>query len=138
VTGPPLVLPKDSKNISETVRNVWEVLSGQDVTPPFDGPGNYVDVRDVARLFVWVVEHPETANGERYIAYSSSGGGNRIAEILREHYPDRRTIIKDIPAGQGRPGYEVDASKAIKAAGQNFIPYEKSIVDAAKAFEIYL
>lgn len=137
MTGPPLVTPRDSKNVGETVRNVWQVLAGQDIPPPLDGPGDYVDVRDVARLFVWAVEHPETANGERYIAYGDRGSGHRISEILREHYPERRNIIKDYPVGP-QAGYSIDASKAIKATGQDFIKYEKSILDAAKSFEVYL
>jgi nucleoside-diphosphate-sugar epimerase len=137
VTGPPLVPPKDSKNVTETVRNVWEVFSGQDISPPFEGPSDYVDVRDVARLFLWSVEHPETANGERYIAFGGYGSGHQIAGTLREHYPGRRDIIKDYPVGE-HGDYSIDASKAIKATGQDFIKYEKSVLDAAKAFEVYL
>lgn len=119
------------------MRNVWEVFSGQEVTPPFNRPGNYVDVRDVARLFVWAVQHPEQANGERYIAYGGRGGVHQISQILREHYPDRRDIIKEIPAGES-DGNSIDASKAVNATGQEFIKFEKSVLDAAKAFEIYL
>lgn len=137
MTGPPLVAPKDSKNVGETVQNVWQVLAGHDISGPLGGPGDYVDVRDVARLFLWAVEHPETADGERYIAYGDKGSAHKIAGILREHYPGRRDIIKDYPAGV--PGdYSIDASKAVKATGQDFIKYEKSVLDAAKSFEVYL
>lgn len=101
---------------------------------------NYVDVRDVARIFVWAVQHPEEADGERYIAYGGNGSEQRIADILREHYPDRQSIIKEGNPGQYPPsiGISIDASKAVKATGQDFIKYDQSVVDAAKAFEIYL
>lgn len=137
MTGPPLAPFKDVNSIGETVRNIWQVLAGQDIPPPLNGPGNYVDVRDVARLFVWAVQHPDQANGERYIAHGDRGSGHRIAEILREHYPERRHVIRDYPAGQP-DGFDIDVSKAVNATGQGFIPYEKSVLDAAKAFEIYL
>lgn len=141
VTGPPLVGPKDPANIPETVRNVWQILSGQEHPPPMNPTSaTYVDVRDVARLFVWAVQHPEEVDGERYIAYGEGGSEQRIADVLRENYPDRRNIIK-----KGTPGMYpldggigIDAGKAIKATGQAFIRYDQSVLDAAKAFEAYL
>jgi len=116
---------------------VWQVLAGQDAPPPLNVPANYVDVRDVAWLFVWAVQNSEQANGERYIAYGGRGGVHQISQILREHYPERRGVIKEFPAGESN-GNIVDASKAIKATGQEFIKFEQSVLDAAKAFEIYL
>lgn len=101
---------------------------------------SYVDVRDVARLFVWAVQHPDKVDGERYIAYGGGGSEQRIADVLRENYPDRRNTIKEGTPGvyPVDGGIRIDAGKAIKATGQAFIKYDQSVLDAAKAFEAYL
>ncbi|RVX73465.1 hypothetical protein B0A52_03107 [Exophiala mesophila] len=141
VTGPPLALPKDPSNIGETVRNIWQIFSGQEYPPPLIPDGAfYVDVRDVARLFVWAAQHPEEVDGERYIAFGEPGSEQRIADVLRENYPERRNVIKEGTPGVYPPfaGIGVDNSKAIKATGQAFIGYDQSVLDAAKAFEVYL
>lgn len=146
VSGPPLVLPEDPANINETVRNVWTIFSGQEIPPPLGPAGTFVDVRDVARLMVWAATHGEEANGQRYIALGGVGGEQAIADILRKHYPERRGLIKEGTPGKGYlPGYgfpeggiDIDSSKAVKATGQDWIGYEKAVLDAAKEFEKYL
>jgi nucleoside-diphosphate-sugar epimerase len=122
------------------VRNVWQILSGQDIPPPLSPANNFVDVRDVARLFLWAVEHSDQANGERYIAHAGRGSEQRIADVLREHYSERRDQIKEGIPGQYPPdiGLAIDSSKAVKATGHDFIQFDKSVLDAAKSFEVYL
>lgn len=107
-----------------------------------------MDVRDVARMTEWAASHPEVAGGERFII---GGKGNiglpqAVADILRAAYPDRRGIIKEGTPGEGYlPGYAADpegaivsTTKAIKATGQDWIPYDKMVLDAAKSFEVFL
>jgi nucleoside-diphosphate-sugar epimerase len=142
VGGPPLLLTNDPKDINETVRPVWNVLSGSD-GPGAIGEGIIVDVRDVARLFVFAVDHPEIAKNERYLAVGSAGPHQAVVDILREAYPERRALIKEGTPGAGyRPDFDikwkVDASKAEKATGQKFIGFKDSILAAAKTFERYL
>jgi hypothetical protein len=96
----------------------------------------------------WAASNPEVADSERYIV---GGNGNvgvpqAAADILREAYPDRRSIIKEGTSGKGYlPGYAADpqgvtvsSSKAIKATGRDWIPYDKMVLDAAKMFEAFL
>lgn len=144
--GPPLVLPQDPANINETVRSVWTILSGQDIPPPLGGSGAFVDLRDVGRMMVFAVAHSEEANGQRYICCAGVGSEQAVADILNEHYPARRGIMKTGEPGKGYlPGYSfqeggirVDASKARKAIGGSYIGFEQTILDSAKAFEVYL
>ncbi|KAI0513072.1 hypothetical protein F5B22DRAFT_286027 [Xylaria bambusicola] len=148
VAGPPLYLPDSPEDIPETTSFIWKVFAGQEFPPGPTGHGSHVDVRDVARMTEWAASHPETTGGERYIV---GGNGNvgvpqAVADILRKAYPERRNIIKEGTPGEGyQPGYasdpskfHLDSSKAVKATGQEWIPYDQMVLDTAKLFEAYL
>ena len=146
VGGPPLVFPEDPNRLGDTTKPVWTILSGQKFPPPFGGSGSFVDIRDVSRLMVWPVDHPMQADGQRYIACAGKGSMQAIADILNKRYPERRGTIQVGEPGTGYlPDYSfakddisIDASKALEATGQDWIGYEQSVVDAAKAYERYL
>jgi nucleoside-diphosphate-sugar epimerase len=142
--GPPLVLPETPDKIGNTTMLIWKVLSGQDIP---DAPAQpFIDVRDVARLHVFAIEHSDKTNGQRYLAVAGVSSGQAVADILNKHYPQRKGIIKLGQPGQGYPtdykmsagGISFDTSKAVKATGQDWIGFEKTVLDAANAFEIYL
>lgn len=145
VAGPPLTVPESPEKISETNEFIWLVLSGQEFPPGPTGYGGYVDVRDVARLAVFSVEHPEIANGQRYIVGGNGNVGNpqAVADILRKAYPDRNEIIKEGTPGKGYlPGWKaaeggivVVSDKTVEATGQKWIPYDQTVLDTAKSFE---
>ncbi|KAK1981326.1 NAD dependent epimerase/dehydratase [Colletotrichum cereale] len=147
VVGPPLILPKDPKKLSDTAIVAYRVMNGEEVSPVGPGNGTYVDVRDVARLMVFAAERPDVADGQRYIAGGSENYGNVQAycDVLRKAYPGRRDTIREGEPGKGYQedystppgGRNVDATKAVKATGQGWIPFEKMVLDAAKAYEIY-
>jgi hypothetical protein len=94
----------------------------------------------------WAASHPEIAGGERYIVGGNGNVGTpqAAADILREAYPERWDIIRRGTPGKGYlPGYaadpqgvNVDSSKAVKATGQGWIPYDKMVLDAAKMFDM--
>jgi nucleoside-diphosphate-sugar epimerase len=127
---------------------IWQVFSGQDYPPGPTGYGTHVDVRDVGRMAVFGVEHPEIANGQRYIVGGNGNFANpqAAADVLRKAYPERRNIIKEGTPGEGYmsgwgflpDGIKVISDKAVKATGQNWIPYDKMVLDAAKMFEAFL
>lgn len=145
VAGPPLVLPEDPSKLGETYEFIWKILAGGELQSLVAGREWYVDVRDVGKLVVYGVEQADKANGERYIARSSFGPPQAVADILREAYPERRGIIKEGVVGQGysaghlkAPGVEdTDGSKAAGVLG-GYIPFKQTILDTAKAFERYL
>jgi nucleoside-diphosphate-sugar epimerase len=147
VLGPPLVLPESPEGLSGTTDIIWKILSGQDIPADPSGPAtSHVDVRDVARVHLWAAEHGQEANGQRYLVIAGLQSNQAVADILRKQYPARRNIIKEGNPGEGYPpdfqypkgGIEFDSSKAVKATGHNWIGFEKTVIDAAKAFEHYL
>ncbi|KAI9037920.1 NAD(P)-binding protein [Aspergillus affinis] len=146
VCGPPLVLPDDPNQLSETAGIVWDVFHGQKVKPAFQGIWPYVDIHDVARLIIWAIDHPALLDKERYLAVATEASPLNIAELLLRGYPGRRDIIRGPWSGandsseQPVPGRTVgfDASKAVKATGKPWISFDRTVLEAAKDFEVYL
>ncbi|KAK7211200.1 hypothetical protein V2G26_018378 [Clonostachys chloroleuca] len=147
VAGPPLIMPEDPEKLSDTAIIAYRIMKGEDVPPVGPGNGTHVDVRDVARIIVFAVENKQVADGERFIAGGNGNFANVQAyrDLLRKHYPGRKDIIGEGEPGKGYlPDYSepadarrVDASKAAEATGQGWIPFDKTILDAAKAYERY-
>ncbi|TDZ40080.1 putative uncharacterized oxidoreductase [Colletotrichum spinosum] len=147
VAGPPLILPEDPEKLSDTAIIAYRIMAGQEVSPAGPGNGTHVDVRDVARLVIFAAEHRHAADGERFIAGGNGNYANvqAYADVLRREYPERRGVILKGKPGEGyNADYSepaaargVDASKAVKATGQDWIPFERMLLDAAKAYERY-
>ncbi|KAH8668851.1 hypothetical protein BX600DRAFT_460812 [Xylariales sp. PMI_506] len=149
IAGPPLVLPDTPEGLNETTKFISDVLQGAE-KPSRPSPfGAYVDVRDVARLVVFGVESADVADGQRYIAAAGWASDQAAADILRRAYPERKDVIRDYhPDGPGSgylpdfswlpKGPRFDTSKAVRDTGSDWISPEKTIIDAAKAFEVYL
>lgn len=142
VYGPPLYLPPVSK-LSGSVLPVHTILSGQDIpvrgsTMGMSRVENAVDVRDVARIFVWAADHPEQATGERYLAVGGALNTQAIADILRREFPEKRSVVQKGNPGNGYDNdfvsTQMDASKAEKAIGQKWTSVERSVVDTARMF----
>jgi nucleoside-diphosphate-sugar epimerase len=147
VAGPPLILPEDPEKLSETAIVAYRIMNGQDMPAMGPGNGTHVDVRDVARLIVFSVESKQIADGQRYIAGGNGNYANIQAyrDLLRKAYPDRKSIISEGEPGKGynqdystpEGGFLVDASKAVKATGQDWIPFDQMTLDSAKAYGRY-
>lgn len=147
VTGPPLLLPETlgehGKNISETVRDVCQILVFKKIVPAIAPNPSYVDNRDVARIMLFAIEEAKKCNGERFIACGGRFAEQAIADILRKQYPDRG--IEEGNPGEGylpdfsypRDGVTISGRKIVDYTGVEYFPYEQSILEAAKAFEIY-
>ena len=144
VTGPPVSFPSSPGKLNETLKPVWLIYSGEAKTMPAGiGGQSYIDVRDVSRLHIWCMEHPDASNGQRYIAANGKGTPQAAADILRKAFPDRDILVGepesdyvpgtyDYPAGKR----STRATKAYKAlGGKSFIGYEQSILDTVKSFE---
>jgi nucleoside-diphosphate-sugar epimerase len=146
VSGPPSVLPELPERINETTKPVYDILAGNDIelSEPLRPS---VDVRDVAKLLLWMVRNPEKVDGERFIATSGQAGNRQsIIDVLRSHYPERRDVIKVGNPGEGyvkgfglaKDGMKFDNTKTTRATGIQWIGYEKMVLDTAKAYEKYL
>jgi nucleoside-diphosphate-sugar epimerase len=146
VMGPPSVLPESPEKLNETTKPIYDILAGKDIEP-LDRLRPSVDVRDVARMLEWMVSNSEKVNGERFIAASGQAGNKQsVADVLRNHYPERKDVIKVGNPGEGyvkgfgvaKDGLKYDNTKATRTMGIQWIGYEKMILDTAKAFEKYL
>ncbi|KIW96741.1 uncharacterized protein Z519_02132 [Cladophialophora bantiana CBS 173.52] len=142
VTGPPVSWPATPDKLNTTLLPIWNIYSGNKVMPPQIGSAGYIDVRDVARMHIWAMEHPEQSNGERYLMSNGKAPPQAAADLLREQFPER-----DIIVGEPGQGYTKDywfpqgeassvSTKAYKALGvQKFITYDQSVLDTVEAFE---
>ncbi|KAH7154273.1 hypothetical protein DER46DRAFT_394087 [Fusarium sp. MPI-SDFR-AT-0072] len=147
VAGPPLILPEDPEKLSETAIVPYRIMNGENMSSAGPGNGTHVDVRDVARLMVFAVDKKEVADGQRYIAGGNGNFANIQAyrDLLRKAYPDRQRIIGKGEPGKGylqdysipNGGFKVDASKAVEATGQGWIPFDQMVLESAKAYERY-
>ncbi|KAK6341498.1 hypothetical protein TWF696_008570 [Orbilia brochopaga] len=143
VSGPPIVPPTDASKITITNQTIWEIFAGKSEWFPLGKFAAYIHAYDVARLFVWAAQHPEKANGERYLAAAGAASEQAIQDILREAYPGRRDVIKEGEKGKGYnkeyafdpEWYGLDVTKAVKATGQDWIKFDQMVLDTAKAFE---
>jgi nucleoside-diphosphate-sugar epimerase len=132
--------------LQETTANPYLALTGHDLKGIVAGTGPVVDVRDVAKVFVAIIEQPEKANGERFITASAFATGQAYLDILNKQYPEKKDIIKLGEPNTGyMPGYatpstftEIDNTKVPKVLGLEWIPFEKTVIDSAKAFEKYI
>ncbi|KAK1753575.1 hypothetical protein QBC47DRAFT_386765 [Echria macrotheca] len=141
VAGPPLVVPPSYDGINITNRLVPDVYLGRPLAEA-GIPGAYnahVDIRDVARIVVFGVEHPDKADGHRFLASAHLSPPQAVADILREAYPDRKGIIQEGTPGEGySPDYSFakkvvfDTSKTVEATGQGFIPWKDTVLDTVE------
>ncbi|KAH7175653.1 hypothetical protein EDB81DRAFT_15461 [Dactylonectria macrodidyma] len=144
VMGPPVALESLSK-ISGTTAFILQVFAGQEIPAPLTPNPGFVDVRDIARVVVFGVDHHDKANGERYILARGMVPPQAAADILREAFPDRRDIIKKGTPGEGyNPDFAfpetgiIDGSKAVKATGKSHYSVEQTIIDTANFLKGYL
>ncbi|KAH0846835.1 hypothetical protein AYO21_07393 [Fonsecaea monophora] len=142
VTGPPVSWPATPDKLNTTLLPIWNIYSGNKSMPPQIGGAGYIDVRDVARMHIWAMEHPEQSNGERYLMSNGKAPPQAAADLLREHFPERDIIVGDPGQGYTKdywfvPGESSTAStKAYHALGvKRFISYDKSVLDTVEAFE---
>ncbi|KAI1138660.1 NAD(P)-binding protein [Hypoxylon sp. FL0543] len=136
--GPPLVPWKTKEQIPFSLTNLWKLLRGEEVPGTMLLYDTTIDIRDVARVILWSVLHPKEADGERFLCASATGGSQAMADILNKHLPELG-VAKGNPGEGYEPGYPstsgtiaFDGSKAVKVTGQDWIPYETSILDTAE------
>ncbi|KAJ4365741.1 hypothetical protein N0V83_008361 [Neocucurbitaria cava] len=148
VIGPPLVAPKTAYAVGGTIQSIYQVFAGASNILPSSTVPQAVDVRDVAQLLRYAVEHPHETNGERYIASSSINHPQAVADILREEWKSDVKALERIAVGKPGEGYSmdyqsvdeqggyyIDSSKARKLLeGGQWIRYKQSVIDTAMMF----
>jgi nucleoside-diphosphate-sugar epimerase len=156
--GPPIVLPESGSKLNETLKPIWDIFSGATTeVPPYIGTGSFVDVRNVATMHIWAFENAQKADGERYLGVQGFGPIQAAADVLNDAYKGTKIgekITKGTP-GEGYVGYnketgkvdfvgflpgarKISGAKAVREMGLEYITFQQSIVDTAKAFEALL
>jgi nucleoside-diphosphate-sugar epimerase len=155
VVGPPVVLPNSGSELNETLRPIYNILSGSASTLPANiGSASFVDVRDVAFIHVWALENPSLADGERYIACAGYGPNQAVADILRGKYKGTNIAEKIIVGtpGEGYEGFDkksgrvervgylpehvqISGKKAERETGMTYISFQQSISNTAEVLE---
>ncbi|KAF1920299.1 hypothetical protein BDU57DRAFT_440157 [Ampelomyces quisqualis] len=148
VIGPSVIPPATPQQVAGTTLPIYSVFSGStEPFPPSQIP-QVVDVRDVAELILYAIEHPDKTNGERYIASSGVSNAQAFRDILREEFSDEvsRKRIAEGEKGKGysadyqevedkETAYVVDSRKARKVLERGeWISLKKSVVDTARGF----
>jgi nucleoside-diphosphate-sugar epimerase len=141
-----IIGPALDQDASISLGMVSGLLAGAVPAMPSNG-FSIIDVRDVAALHLAALDKPEAAN-QRYLATSEYTPFPKVAEILREAYPDWGITMKQVPdwiikiiASFGGPARQIindignekvfDGSKGEKLIGRKFINAKDSILATA-------
>ncbi|KAM7192330.1 hypothetical protein V8F20_008921 [Naviculisporaceae sp. PSN 640] len=153
VAGPPLVTPSSIPSINFTTKFIFDVLSGttplSDLSRILTFPG-FVDIRDVARMVVFSISEPEKADNQRFLLANAYSPVQAVADIIREKYPEYRDRVQVGTPGEGYfktvgengialydypPERRYNGRKAVEVSGQDYIPWEQTIVHGVEAFK---
>ncbi len=143
-----IIGPALDDDASISVMMVTGLLNGSTPALPSNGY-SIIDVRDVADMHVAALENPET-NGHRYLATAEYMPFPRVAEILREAYPERTITSRAVPdwiiklvAMFGGPARQIindignekifDGAKGEALLGRSYIPARQSILETAES-----
>lgn len=94
----------------------------------------FVDVRDVALAHVRAMTVPE-AVGERFYVVGAHFSNKRIADIIREAYPELAGRLPPKDAEDDFPGdvYQFDNAKSREMLGLQYTSLEKSVTDTVQS-----
>ncbi|KAG7291418.1 hypothetical protein NEMBOFW57_001437 [Staphylotrichum longicolle] len=139
VLGPPLYLPDPIANLSMRVKDIYDILHGGPIPEFSPIRSTFIDVRDVAELVLRAVEKDEQTEGgqERYLLVGQSPiSPQGMADVLRASFPQWQSTIQEGNPGETYPDmtWRFDAGKARTLLGRDWIGFEQSVVDSAKAF----
>ncbi|CAK7206499.1 methylglyoxal reductase (NADPH-dependent) gre2 [Sporothrix eucalyptigena] len=140
VFGPIVHHLDDAANINTSnerfvsaVTGVWKKEGGV----PNQGPILiWVDVRDVAQAHILAgLEKPE-AGGHRLFTTEGFYTNNQIHQILLRNFPEYSAQLEGLqPYEELKEHFAIDNSETQKILGINWIPLEKSVVDAIKSIQ---
>jgi nucleoside-diphosphate-sugar epimerase len=121
------------------VKDIHDMFHGGPIPEFAPVRSTFVDVRDVADLVLRAVEKDTRIQGgrERYMLVGESPiSPQRIADVLRASFPERRDKIREGNPGETYPDmtWRFDASKAGTLLGNEWIGFQQSVVDSAKIF----
>ena len=96
----------------------------------------WIDVRDLAEAHVRAIE-VEAAGGNRFLTTAGYFSNKRIAEAIREAYPDLDDKLppKDVKDDFPTDVYGIDNSKSIKVLGIKYRSLNESVKDTVASIK---
>lgn len=94
----------------------------------------FVDVRDVATAHIRALEQKE-ASGQRFIIAGGYFSNKRIAELIRESFPQYNDVLPSVDLEDDFPDkiYGMDASKSKKVLGIQYRDLKTCVKDTVEA-----
>jgi nucleoside-diphosphate-sugar epimerase len=94
----------------------------------------FVDVRDVAQAHIRAMELPE-ASGQRFMLVGGRFSNKRIADIIRELYPELqdKLPLPELPDDFPENYYSYDVSKSRRMLGMEYKDLQTCVKDAVDA-----
>jgi nucleoside-diphosphate-sugar epimerase len=143
-----IIGPALDEHASISLGMVTGLLAGKVPAMPSNG-FSIIDVRDVAALHVEALENRETV-GQRYLATAEYTPFPKVADIVREAYPDWDVTTKQVPdwiikviASFGGPARQIindignekvfDGAKSEKLLGRKFIGAKEAVLATAES-----
>ncbi|KAI5969427.1 hypothetical protein CANMA_001494 [Candida margitis] len=135
VFGPQAYNVQNKAHLNHSAEFVNEILK----LGPDDSIGSFaglfIDVRDIAKAHVAAIKRPAGFNGQRLLLIDSPWTKQLLAVIINKHFP-KLNIPRGSPDKSDLELKEADLkwdnTKTKKLLNFDFIPLEKSVVDAAQ------
>lgn len=123
------------------VNDIYQLLRGAPIPEFSPIRSTFVDVRDVAELVYQRVEKDFQGQAlgtrERYLLVGQqSVSPQHMADVLRARFPEYKDQIREGNPGEKYPDmtWKFDATKAKDLLGRDWIGFQKSVEESAKAF----
>ncbi|RLV93814.1 putative NADPH-dependent methylglyoxal reductase GRP2 [Spathaspora sp. JA1] len=129
VFGPQAYGINGALNVTAEFVNSVASLGPSDKIP--EQAGSFIDVRDVARAHLVAFEKDEAID-QRLVLTNGAFSFEGIAHIINENFPESKVPKGDLEkdAVQKKTTHKYDTSRTKKILGFEYIPLEKTIVDA--------
>jgi nucleoside-diphosphate-sugar epimerase len=131
--GPTAHEPASVKELATSSADIYRLTNGSLTEVPKTAFYAFCDVRDAAEAHVKGYETPNTG---RYFTVGGNYTYQRICDIIRRDFPERRHLTPEGNVGEPFPNvYKVDNSKAKRELGMTFRDLETTIHDMVVDFE---
>jgi nucleoside-diphosphate-sugar epimerase len=120
--------------INTSNARIKKIIQGENKSGlPLTGSYLWVDVRDVAFAHVRAIEVPE-AGGQRFFAVGGYFTNKMIADIIREDYPEKKSILPPEDVADDLPVdvYGYDNKKSIEVLGLKYRTLKETVGDTVK------
>jgi nucleoside-diphosphate-sugar epimerase len=124
----------DLNHLGTSSEQIYNFINGSMKEVPATGFFAFADARDLGEAHVLAYEKEEAA-GQRYLITSGNYTFQQIADIIREDFPEKRSVVPVGNPGEKFPDvYKLDNSKAQRQLGITFTELRTTINDQVKQF----